>query len=99
MPNVGHTWEFEDQTFFKHLPPDLVLEVWVENITFSQYIPESWHGPAEGGDLESYEIGDIYAYDGDLLIPLTFDQEKAIVDWAMGREDLEKAIYNADYSD
>lgn len=99
MPRVGHTWEFEDQKFWIHLPPDVMIELWVKNIEFSRYCPATWESPAEGGDLESYEIGDIIAYDGNTPIPLTKDQESQIAEWAHGREDLEETILSGDYFD
>lgn len=105
MPNIGHTWEFEDQTYWSHLPRDVTIEVWVENVSFSRYYPATWESPEEGGELEGYDIGDIYAYDGDVTIPLTKDQEKQIAEWAYGRSELEESIhrhdhdYSDDYSD
>lgn len=99
MASIGHSWEFENQTFWEHLPSDVTIEVWVESIRFSPYSPASWGSPAEGGDLEGYDIGDVHAYDGETPIPLTNKQQTDISNWAYGRKDLEEKIYQGDYFD
>lgn len=97
----NYTWELLDQKDFPFLPHSWVtIEVYVTNISFSRYYPATYENPAEGGDLENYDIEgvDVYDEDGD-AIPITDSQMKKIVEWAHGRSDLEDAIHSADYDD
>lgn len=96
----SHTFNLEDQEKFSFLPKVVSLEVQIGNIYFSPFYPASYESPAEGGDLEDYNIEGIIACDEDGdEIPLTASQIKQIADWAHGQSDLEDAICSADYYD
>lgn len=96
----SHTFNLEDQVKFPFLPSVISIEVQVGNISFSAYCPATYDSPAEGGDLEDYDIEGISVCDEDGdEIPLTATQIKLIADWAHGQSDLEDAICSADYSD